>query len=165
MVEQTNTLKLVIDTRITAHSGRADQHVQRRSVIYNNFYRSHDDDDVIVLTSRTVPAGDVIWQRSHCQRWGETLGLPEPARTTTGHPPTDVRTRSTRYFNLYSHIIQCAVRGEISDDVVHRPHGCGPATARTDDDGGAQLQRRAMMEPECADSADDMEVRPLQPKE
>ena len=66
----------LIDTRITAHSGRADQHVQRRSVIYNDFYRSHDDNDVIVLTSRTVPAGDVIWQRGHCQRWCETLGLP-----------------------------------------------------------------------------------------
>ena len=56
----------LIDTRITAHSGRAGQHIRRQCVIYNNFYRSHDD-DVIVLTSRTVTASDVIWQRGQCQ--------------------------------------------------------------------------------------------------
>ena len=58
----------LINTHITARSGRADQHIRRQCVIYNNFYRSHDDGDVIVLTARTVPAGDVIWQRGHCQR-------------------------------------------------------------------------------------------------
>ena len=52
----------LIDTRITAHSCRAGQRIWRQCVIYNNFYRSHDDNDVIVLISRTVAAGDVIWQ-------------------------------------------------------------------------------------------------------
>ena len=50
----------LINPHITARSGRADQHIRRQCVIYNNFYRSHDDDDVIVLTARTVPAGDDI---------------------------------------------------------------------------------------------------------
>ena len=50
----------LINPRITARSGRADQHIRRQCVIYNNFYRSHDDDDVIVLTARAVPAGDDI---------------------------------------------------------------------------------------------------------
>ena len=50
----------LINPRITAHSGRADQHIRRQCVIYTNFYRSHDDDDVIVLTARAVPAGDAI---------------------------------------------------------------------------------------------------------
>ena len=97
----------LIDTRITAHSCRAGQHIWRQCVIYNNFYRSHDDDDVIVLISRTVAAGDVIWQRGHCQHLCETLGLPEPARTTADLPSSDVRTRSKRYFDSYSYIVQC----------------------------------------------------------
>ena len=48
--------------------------------------------------------------------------------------------------------------------MVNRSHNRDPAAVHIDGGSGTQLQRYAMMEPEYADSTDDMEVRPLQPE-